>query len=168
MRALALLALAACGATDFDVSQDVPEQRITGSPLPGILGQILPVPVAIDIQEQIEARETGPIDAIHLRSLTLSITITAEGDRDLDDFGFIDRVDLFVESSQAGSSLPRVRVASATRPGAVRSFAFDVVPDVDLLPYVNEGSQMTADGEASVPPDDVTYDGEAVFRVKPI
>jgi hypothetical protein len=163
-----LVLLAGCGAADFDVSQPVPEQRITGSPLGGILGPLFPIPVAIDIEEQIAARETGPIDGIHLSHLTLAITATAEGAGDVDEFGFIDRVDLFVESSQAGSSLERVRVAFATRPGEVRSFDFEIVPGINLLPYVNEGSQMTAQGEATVPPDDVTYDGEAVFRVNPL
>jgi len=126
------------------------------------------LPVAIDIQEQIEAMETGPIDSIHLRSLTLTITTTAEGTSDLDDFDFIDHVDLYVESTVAGSSLERLRVASLTDPGPVRSASFEVIPGINLLPYVNEGSQMTASGAASVPPDDVTYDGVAVFRVRPL
>jgi hypothetical protein len=39
---------------------------------------------------------------------------------------------------------------------------------VNLLPYVNEGSRMTADGEGQAPPDDTTYAGEAVFRVSPL
>jgi hypothetical protein len=167
-RLLVLLLVTGCGIADFDVTQDVPEQRVPGSPLPAILGQFFDVPVEIQIQEQIAARETGPVDSVRLTSLVLDITATAEGSDDMDDFAFVERVDIFVESSRSGSSLPRVLVASVIDPGLTRRLDFEPVPDLNLLPYVNEGARMTADGQGSAPEDDVTYAGRSVFRVNPL
>ena len=167
MRLLLLLAFG-CGVADFDVEQEVPEQRIEGSPLPGLLSQFFDFPIEIQIQEQIEAMETGPIDSIHLTSLVLDVTATAEPSGDSDDFSFVERIDIHIESSQSGSSLPRVLVATVSSPGPTRRLDFDEVGGVNLLPYVNEGSVMTADGSGMAPPDDISYNGRAVFRVNPL
>ena len=166
--ALCLLGSSACGdVLDFDVDQDVPEQIIEGSPLPGPLAQLFPIPIRIDIASKIQAQETGPIDSVKLSSMHLDITATELGSDDTDDWAFIDQVDLYVESTKTGSSLPRVRVGSAASPGPVQSMAF-TPENVNLLPYINEGCQLTAEASGDAPPDRVSYAGKATFHVVPL
>ena len=159
---------AACGSVlDFDVDQDVPEQKVQGSSLPGPLAVLFPIPIHIDIQSKIKAQETGPIDSVKLSSMHLDITMTEQPSGDSDDWAFIDHVDLFVESTKSGSELPRVKVGTATAPGAVARMEF-VPEDVNLLPYINEGCELTAEASGTAPSDNVSYDGKATFHVEPL
>lgn len=159
---------AACGLANFDVDQDIPEQTIDGSPLPDVFDMFFEFPLMIDIESKIKAKETGPIDWVHLTSLELVITDAARPAGDSDDWSFVRSVDVFVQSTRQGSSLPRVRVARASSPGPVTVMQFDPDSDINLVPYINEGSQMTTEAEADVPPDDVSFRGRAVFEVNPL
>ncbi|HEY5926286.1 MAG TPA: hypothetical protein VIV11_31590, partial [Kofleriaceae bacterium] len=116
MRIAALFALAGCGVTDFDITQPVLEQRVQGSPLPGPLAALFPLPLDIDISQKIKEMETGPIDSVTLSKLTLTITATAMPSGDTDNWSFVDDIHVFVRSSMNGSSLPRVEIASVSAP----------------------------------------------------
>ena len=158
-----------CGALDFDVERPIPEQRVPGSVVSAVLGDFFesPIPIDVDIASETAARDTGPADSIHLTVLELSITDTARPEGDEDDFGFIDRVDVFVESSRADSTLPRVKVAElGTVQYGATELSLDTFEDVDLLPYVEEGARMNAEASGTAPPDDVTYDGRVVLTVE--
>lgn len=165
-----VLALAAgCGIDEFDVEQPVPEQRIEGSALPSILDMFFPIPVTLDLEAQIQEKDPGPIDAIRLKSLVLSITATAEPAGDADDWSFLSRVEVFVSSTRPDSTLPQdILVATAADPGATRDLVFVPAPGVNLKPYVDEGAQLTASAEGRVPADEVSFAGRAVFRVDPL
>jgi len=165
---LVLLALAGCGVADFDVSQSVVEQRVQGSPLPGPLAVLFPLPLDIDISQQIKQMETGPIDSVTLSELTLTITATAMPSGDSDDWSFVDAIHVFVKSSKSGSTLPRVEIAKAIAPGSVTTLAFDVNSDVDLQPYIEEGSIVEGESSGRAPEDDVSYAGKGVFTVHPL
>jgi hypothetical protein len=163
----ALFASACSSVLDFDVDQDVPEQFVQGTALPGPLATLFPIPIRIDIASKIQAMDTGPIDSVKLGSMHLDITATDQPSGDTDDWSFITGVDLYVQSTKDGSTLPRVKVATAT--GPVAAARLDFVPeDVNLLPYINEGCEMTAEAEGSAPADDVSYDGLATFHVSPL
>jgi hypothetical protein len=166
--AVLCVALSACGIADFDITQSIVEQRIAGSPLPGPLALLFPIPLSIDIQSKIKEMETGPIDRVTLKSLSLSITDTARGPSDTDDWRFIDEIHVFVRSSKSGSMLPRVEIAKVVDPGAVTTLEFQVDGKVNLDPYVNEGSVVEGESSGRLPEDDVTYDGRAVFTVHPL
>jgi hypothetical protein len=172
MRTPSLMILVAlgtgCGVADFDIDQPIIEQRVTGSPLPGPLAVLFPLPLSIDISSKIKEMETGPIDSVTISSLALTITATAQPAGDTDDWSFVEAIHVFVKSSKDGSTLPRVEIASVTNPGAVTTMEFKVEGDVDINPYVNEGSVVEADSSGTVPQDDVTYDGKAVFTVHPL
>src|SRR5690242_11967490 len=114
MRYLALLCLAGCGIADFDVDQPVMEQRIQGSPLPGPLAALFPLPLDVDISAKIKAMDSGPIDSVSLKTLTLTITATAMPPGDHDDWSFVDSVDVYVSSSKQGSTLPKTKIAHVT------------------------------------------------------
>ncbi len=158
-----VLTVGGCGITNFEVEQEIDEQTIPGSALPDVLDQFFEFPLELDIRSQIEAMETGPIDGVFLKSLTLTIT----GDAD-DDWSFVRTIDVFIASTADGSALPMVEVASVSDPDAGAVLTFTPVAGLNLLPYVNEGSEMTADADADSPPDDVTYVGLAVFEVHPL
>jgi hypothetical protein len=170
MRCLCFLlpVLTACSIADFDVDQSVPEQHVPGSSIPGPLAALFPVPINLDIESKIKAQNTGPIDGITLSSLALTITATDRPASDVDDWAFVEKIDVFVESTRAGSTLPKVKIASISMPGAVQTMSFDVESDVNLKPYVEEGSQVDSTGSGTAPSDDVSYDGKAVFTVHPL
>lgn len=163
-----LVLLAGCGVADFDIDQPIQEQRIPGSPLPGPLGALFPIPLDLDIQAQIAARETGPIDSITLSSLRLTITATERPSGDTDDWSFVDDVEVLVSSTRSGTTLPRVKIASVSAPGAVTELVFAVEKDVNLKPYIDEGSRVEGQSRGNAPPDDVSYDGLATFTIHPL
>lgn len=167
---LVLLSLfvASCGVTDFDVDQPIQEQMVSGSPVPGPLQVLFPIPLNLDISAQIKAKDTGPIGSVTLKSLTLSITKTDEPSGDTDDWSFLSSVDVYVSSTKSGTTLPKVKLATASNPGAVRDLKFTVEPGVDVKPYIDEGSMVEGQCTGNAPPDDVSYDGTASFTVHPL
>jgi len=160
--ALCLVIAAGCGIADFDVDQPVPAQTIPGSGLPAPLAAVFPLPLNLDISSKIKAQDTGPIDGVTLSSLTLDITSTGG------DWSFVMSVDVFVSSTKSGSTLPKVKIASVTSPGAVRTLNFHVESGVNLKSYIDEGSQVDSSGSGTQPTQDVSYDGKSVFTVHPL
>ena len=160
--AAACVVLAACGITDFDVDQPIQEQVVTGSPIPGPLQVLFPIPLNLDISAAIKAKDTGPIDGVTLSSLTLNITSSGG------DWSFVTSIDVFVASTKSGSTLPRAKIASVASPGAVRTLSFHVEAGVNLKPYIDEGSQVDSAGTGTQPTQSVTFDGKGVFTVHPL
>ena len=166
--AIACMLAAGCGVADFDIDQPIVEQTIQGSAIPGPLQALFPIPLNIDISAQIKAMDTGPIDSVTLKSLTLSITKTDEPSGDSDDWSFLMSVDVFVSSTKSGTTLPKVMIAHVGAPGAVRDLKFTLDGNVNLKPYIDEGSQVDGQSSGNAPPDDVSYDGTATFTVHPL
>jgi len=164
LRLLSCLALVpACGIADFDVDQPIVEQQIAGSPLPGPLATLFPLQLDLDISQKIKAMDTGPIDSVTLKSLTLTITKTDEPSGDTDDWSFVDSVQVYVSSS----ALPKVEIAHATAPGAVRTLEMEL-DDVNLKPYIDAGGAVESTGSGTAPADDVSFAGSATFTVHPL
>jgi hypothetical protein len=163
------LAISGCGAIGFDLPIELREQHIEGSVLGGVLGGVfeVPIPLDIDLQAETQARDTGPAQHVRLAALTLSITTTDEPSGDTDDFAFIDGVEIWVESAQSGSSLPRTRVAElGPVPDGAREISFTTDESVDLLPYINEGARLTSSAQGTQPDDDVSFDGVVMLSVE--
>jgi hypothetical protein len=160
--------VAACGIADFDVSQDIPEQHVPGSSIPGPIAALFPLPIDLDISSKIKARDTGPIDSVTLSSLAMTITATDRPSGDTDDWAFVTHVDVFLQSTKSGSALPRVKIAMVSNPGAVQTMAFEVDAGINLKPYIDEGSQIDTSASATAPSDDVSYAGSSVFTVHPL
>src|SRR5689334_7158195 len=100
MRALVVmiaLSLAGCGALGFDVDQDLPEQRVPGSPLGGLLPSFLPTPLPlnIDLKSETQKRSTGPATAAYLKALSFSIT---PHDHPATNFDFVDEIHISIAS----------------------------------------------------------------------
>ena len=155
------MAMAGCGIADFDVDQPVQPQTIQGSGIPTPLAAIFPLPLTLDLESKIKAKDTGPIDSVTLSSLTLHITSSG-------DWSFVASIDVFVEGTKAGTTLPKVKIASVSAPGAVQTLTFHVDHGVNLKPYIDEGSQVDSSGMGTQPTQDVTFDGTGVFTVHPL
>lgn len=158
---LMVAGMTGCGIADFDISQPVPSQTIQGSNLPGPLASVFPIPLSLDLDSKIKAQNTGPIDSVTLHELTLDITSTGG------DWSFVSKIDVYVESTKQGTTLPKTHIAAVSSPGKVRSLSFDVDGDVNLKPYIEEGSQVDSSGSGTAPSQDVTYNGKATFTVHP-
>lgn len=167
---LAMLAFGsgACGVFDFDVTQPVPEQRITGNVLGGLLGSFVPTPfpLTVNLAQEVKARGTGPVKAATLQSLSFEITKTGEPAGDADGFDFVKTIEISIESSRSNSALPKLLIADLPNPpGPTRSFLMRTIPNVNLLPYINEGSKITSTASGTVPADDVTFSGTIQIHV---
>jgi len=156
------VAIGGCGIADFDIEQPVAAQTIQGSGIPAPLAAIFPLPLNLDLDSKIKAKDTGPIDGVTLSSLTLHITSSGG------DWSFVNHIDVSVESTKAGTTLPKVKIASVSSPGAVQTLTFDVEHGVNLKPYIDEGSQVDSSGSGTQPTMDVTFDGKGVFTVHPL
>lgn len=160
----AALALTGCGAIGFEVEQKLPEQRIQGGVLGGLLPALLPNPakLTIDLKAEQEKHGTGPATKIFLKKL--QFRITPEG-MPSGNFDFLDEAHLFVESASAG--LPRVEIATIKpAPRGVTTVDFAIVPGVDLLPYVNAGAELSATATGTQPTTDTTFDGLLIIDVR--
>lgn len=166
--AFSILALAGCGLGRFDVSRDFAEEMVPGSPLGGLLGPIsIPIPITIDLAAETEARHTGPVQHVRLEALSLTITATDLPPGDHDDFSFIDSIDIYLESTASGSSLPRQRVARAQSIAAgTTNLELATDATVDLKPYIEEGARLTANASGHAPPDDVSFDGHYTLGIE--
>ena len=166
--ALAIGSAACASVGDFDIDRTIAEQRVMGSPIAGLLGSLfqVPIPLAVDIESEITARNTGPAETARLKALALEITTSAQSSGDSDDFDFLDSVDIFIESTHTGSHLPRARVARADNIAATPRIDFTVIRSVNVLPYAEEGARLTSEVEGRVPPDDVSFAGHFTLRVE--
>jgi hypothetical protein len=155
------MTIAGCGIADFDVDQPVPAQTIQGSGIPAPLAAIFPLPLTLDLESKIKAKDTGPIDSVTLSSLTLHITSSG-------DWSFVTTIDVFVEGTRPGTALPKVKIAKVSSPGAVQTLSFTVEHGVNLKPYIDEGSQVDSRGTGTQPTQSVSFDGQGVFTVHPL
>lgn len=167
----ALIALstttAACGSDslDFGVEEEVPLQRVEGNALGEVLGDVLPFPVHVDLQAEIDARNVGPIDSVTLSSVALDVITDTTRSCPGGTWSFLDKIELFVEAP----NLPQVRIAAATGPGSVKQLILrPTSPEVNLVPYLEAGATLTATGTGRAPTSDVCYDGVARFTVHPL
>lgn len=161
--------LGGCGLIEFDLNEKIPEQRIQGSVLASVLPSFLPtsIPLTLDVQAASKAMGTGPVTSASLKSLSFSITATAMPSGDSDDFDFVRTLDVFIESRKQGSSLQKVKIADLPSHGSgEKQLNLHTYGDVNLLPYINEGCQISATATGTTPPDDVSFDGQVVVRAK--
>lgn len=162
--ALALV-VAGCGAIPFDVSQNIPEQQVPGSPLGGLLPSILPSPFAVTInaQQETEKRNTGPAKSVTLKSIVFAAT---PHDKPSGTFDFVDEIHVYVAPSSSGSSLPMTEIArKAPVPKGQTNLSLDVVPGVELLPYVDGGATISATATGRQPAGTFTYDGVVTVTI---
>ena len=150
-----------CGIGDFDVDRQIDEQRVPGNALSGLLDSFFnaPIPMNVNMQEELAAHDAGPASSAHLTRLEFRITKSAMVSPDTDDFSFLESATVYVESSKAGSSLPRQKIAEALDVTGSDRLRFHTFHSVDVLPYSEEGARFVSEADGHAPPDDVTFDG---------
>ena len=161
MRAIALLlTLTGCGALSFDVDQDLPEQRIQGSPLGALLPSFLaPIPLSIDVRSETQKRSTGPATSANLKSLSFAATPHAMPSGSFD---FGDEIHITV----AASGLPTKEIATLKPvPKGQAKIDLTVVPGIDLLPYLKAGATISATASGHQPSMDFTFDGHVTVTI---
>lgn len=156
--------LAACGAIPYDVSEDLPEQMVQGSPLGGLLGGFFAnnMPITIDVSEQLAKHDTSVIHSATLKSLRFDATPTAMPSGNFD---FVDAIHIFVDAP-SNTSLPRVEIANlAPVPKSETTIELKVVPGVDILPYIKAGAEVSATATGTAPTQDFTFTGRVVITI---
>lgn len=157
MSALALAS--SCGAVHFDVTQPIPAQTVPGNPFASFLTQLLPAPLrlTIDVQMETQKQGTGPATSAGLRALRLRAMNTGTT------FDFLDEVSVYAEAP----GLPKVEVARARPvPRGQSTLEFSVWPQVDVLPYLNQGATLTTTSTGSVPATNFSFNGEVVVEIR--
>lgn len=160
-----LFGLSSCGhLASFDVSEDISEQSVQGNPLGALLPSFLPqpFPITVDVKAETAKRDTGPASSVDLKSISFSITphTTPNGN-----FDFVDEIHIYVETTQQ-TPLPKVEIANLSPvPKGQTTISLNVVPNVDLLPYVNAGATLTATASGHQPAQTTTYDGHIVVTI---
>jgi hypothetical protein len=164
----AALALMGCGIGDFDIDRGISEQRVPGNALSGLLDTFFdtPIPMDVNIQQETSARDSGPAQSAHLSRLDFRITPSAMLAPDKDDFSFLDSATVFIESTKAGSTLQRKKIAEALDVKATNVLRFRTFGGVNVLPYTEEGARFVSEAEGSAPPDDVSFDGSFTVTVE--
>jgi hypothetical protein len=151
-----------CGNISFDVSQDIPATPIMGDPMGMMIqGATGSEPLTLDIMAETQQRHTGPASSAHLKELTFTITQPAGGT-----FYFVQHVEIILVPKNPGSTLPTVKIAGLNPVPNENTIHFDPVPGVDMLPYSNEGADITATATGFFPMEDTTYVGHVVVEVK--
>ncbi|HEV8322643.1 MAG TPA: hypothetical protein VG389_13585 [Myxococcota bacterium] len=154
----------------FDVSDDIPPTNVDGDPLLNQAGEVLPVvplgPFAFsfDLEAELQAHNAGPAQEINLTEMNIAVT-DGLGDND-DDLAWLSEVHVFVESTMAGTELPRTEIAARSDfPDGFASLPLNVNEEIDLLPYVEEGMMITSEADGIVPPDDVQVGGDLTVTI---
>jgi hypothetical protein len=161
---LVVLALSGCGSIPFDVDQEIAEQHVAGSPLGGLLPSFLaaPVPLTIDLRAETQKRDTGPAQSANLKAIRFAATPHAMPSGNFD---FVDEIHIYVDSAN-DTSLPKKEIASLKPvPKGQTTIELQIVEDVDLLPYINQGAQISATATGHQPTQDFSYDGQVTITV---
>ncbi len=144
----------------FDITEESQEVVVDGGPSLGNLpvnNLLPPVPLTINLQEELEERNADGAQAVYLTDLRMEITDTAIGQNDEDNFDFVDTIEVYVESRDANTSLEPRQIATLNDvPEGQMEVTFDTDEDVDLKPYIEEGIRLTTEGQGSVPEDDTS------------
>lgn len=167
-----LLSILACGddLTSIEFTEQSQEAVVTGKS-----GPTLPLPINIipqmqlniDLQEELDAQNAGAAKSVYLTKLELKITDTKQPSGDTDNFDFIEKIDVYVESTKSGTKLSKVKIAHVTDvPQGKTVLPLSIEAGIDLKPYIEEGVRLTTSGTGTVPPDDVSLVAEVTMQVK--
>lgn len=154
------VALAGCGAIRFDVDEALPEQRIAGNALGGVLPSSLvanPFVLDVDVQAETAKRDTGPASAVLLKGLSFKST------QGSGTFDFLSEARLSIEAP--GLTAQEVATLVPVPRGAT-ALDFAIVPEQNLLPYVNAGATLKVTAKGTQPARDFTFDGRVVLEVR--
>jgi hypothetical protein len=145
---LAALGSAGCDVISFAITTDLPATTISA----GAPGDVL---TSLGSTTNIDPQNTGPAGSASLQSLTLS----ASGGGTFD---FIQEVHFYIDSP----GLPEVEVANLTAiPAGQTSLSLNVLPNIELLPYLQAGCTLRTSVTGTAPAQDFVFTGELVAEI---
>ena len=175
-------ALSGCSGTTlghFDVDETLPETRVEGSAVIGLLPADVFPPIALDVSssEEFQSEDYDFLTSIQLDELTLIITASSTDenedsleDGEADNFNFLSGIEIFIQAEFDGQSQEAlIGFIDADDPqlsAGAQSIDFTLT-GTDILQYVEADAgyavQIEASGES--PPDAVIFGGDVVYRV---
>ena len=98
--------------------------------------------------------------------MTLTISNTSMPSGDTDNFDWIQSGEIYIESADKATILPRRRIAEITsvQPGQT-TLNIKVSSELNLLQYITEGNLVSSTGMATQPTDDVSFTGKVTLHV---
>ena len=152
-----LASASGCGLVSFDVSQDIPQQTVPGSPLGALLPvSLFAIPLNIDIRSETAGHGTGPASSVTLSSVSLTVTSPSGAT-----FDFVDSIVIDI----SGPGLAEVEIGRLQPVPGTASISIPPTGGVDLLPYINAGATITAKASGHMPAADTTFVGTVVVTV---
>lgn len=158
-----------CGdALSFDLTASVDEFTVPGDPHLHHGGAPLDLQEVPPIEIQFAALSNGSVNLGQLRFFVTDTSLIPTSDTDSMDF--LDRVEVRIRPVSPSSKLPELEIANWHGPAAkdTQEIQLTVVGDHDLSLYVAEGFTLNVITYGVVPYDDVSLQGEAIFRVNPL
>jgi hypothetical protein len=147
----------------------IAEQRITGNAAGGALTNFWasPILLTVPVQQTASSRTSQPVKSVALQTLEFTITDTATPPGGVSTFGFLQGLNIYIESTRPNSTLAKILVANqAGPPGNVNYLGLATYPEENLWPYVQEGAHLTAEATGMAPTHDTTYVGSLTVVVK--
>jgi hypothetical protein len=173
--------LAACSGGvigHIDVDQKIPVSTVNGSVVSGVLPPSF-APIALDVTNE-SAYKQGDYDyvkSIQLDRLVLTVTASSEDmssdpleDGRPDNFDFFTAIEVHIlariDGADSAALIASIPLGNPQLSNANRQIGFQMT-GVDILPYVEAagGYQIQIRASGSLPPDNVSFDGNAYYRV---
>ena len=176
-----LVSVIGCANTTLariSVDEDVPETRVQGAGLIGVLPlELSSLSMDATSTEDYASEEFDYVTEIKFKSLSFDITASSTDsstdsfeDGIEDNFDFINSMELFIKATFDGEE-QQTRIAyldaEDAQVGSGSNHLKLTLDNVDILDYVeaDEGYEVVVNANGNVPPDDVIFDGKAVYRV---
>lgn len=169
---LTLSMVFACGEDlgSFDINEKSDEVIVQGGPtIIDLPINIFPaMAIDINLQQELKAQDASAAKGVFLKDLTLRVTDKSKADaQDVDNFDFVEKVTIYVESTKDNTTLKKTKVAEVLMvKDGLQVLPLTVFDDVNLKPFIEEGMRLNSEGTASVPEDDVSLLADVTIKVQ--
>ena len=150
----------------FTFEEKSQEQVVEGRTLPNpdiIQLPYDPFTFDIDLEKQLEKRDTGPAKKVFLKGLKFKVTDTKMQGGDSDDFDFLESITFRADAE--GKKEKKVAWKNEV-PDGKQSFKLQVDDSVNLKPYVEKGMKLKTEASGKKPEDDTSMRAIIPLQVK--
>ncbi len=152
-----------CSSFDFEIEDSTDEVVLAGNPGLYAVGQPLPPDLIPDATFEFELGQEPA--GVYLHEAVLRLTTTVPTAALVEHpFAFVSGIDLVIVSTQEGSTLPPLSLATLTGNPDGQQVRLDVT-GANLLPYVREGFELQSNLRGRVPASDLSFRVDLVIGV---
>lgn len=152
-----------CSAFDFEIEDSTDEVVLAGNPGLYAVGQPLPPDLIPDTTFEFELGQEPA--GVYLHEAVLRLTPTVPTATLVEHpFAFVSGIDLVVVSTQPGSTLPPLSLATLTGNPDGQRVPLEVTGE-NLLPYVREGFELQSELRGRIPASDLSFRVDLVIGV---